>query len=256
MLSAEHLDVRLGHGGDARRVVHGVRLTVDPGSILGILGPNGAGKSTLLRALAGLIPHHGGTVQLDGRSLAAWSDGERSRRLGYVPQRSELRSGLSVRRVVELSRYAHRGPLAPWTREDRDAVQVALRETDADRLADRPFTELSEGERRRVLIARALASGARCLLLDEPTAALDVSHALNLFDVLRELRGKGYAIAVVLHDLNEAHQLVDRAVVLAAGRTVASGARDAVFTPDVVRSAFGVELVERGAFGYARPERA
>lgn len=248
--------MQLGPAADARRVVHGVGLVVEPGSVLGILGPNGAGKSTLLRALAGLIPHRGGTVRLDGRALEAWTDAERSQRLGYVPQRSELRSGLSVRRVVELSRYAHRGPLAPWTTEDRDAVQAALRETDAAVLADRPFTELSEGERRRVLIARALASGARCLLLDEPTAALDVSHALNLFGVLRELRDKGYGIAVVLHDLNEAHQLVDRALVLAAGRAVAEGPRDAVFTPDVVRAAFGVELVERGAFGYARSERA
>lgn len=255
MLVAKQLDVRLGSGDEARRVVHGVQLQVERGSVVGILGANGAGKSTLLRALAGLIPHHGGTITLDGQRLDAWTDAERSQRLGYVPQRSELRSGLIVRRVVELSRFAHRGPLAPWTPEDRDAVQAALQKTDALRLADRPYTELSEGERRRVLIARALASGARCLLLDEPTAALDIAHALNLFEVLSRLREQSYAIAVVLHDLNEAHELVDRAVVLAAGRTIASGPKETVFTPDVVRAAFGVELRERSAFGYARVER-
>lgn len=220
-----------------------------------MLGPNGAGKSTLVRALAGLVPYHGGQVLLDGRPLPQWSDAERSQRIGYVPQRSELRSGLSVQRVVALSRYAHRGPLAPWNEEDRTTVQRALRSVDAELLADRPFTELSEGERRRVLIARALATGARCLLLDEPTAALDVAHGLTLFDVLRTLRDRQFGIVVVLHDINEAWELVDRALVLAEGRLVAEGPRDEAIRPEVIRSAFGVELVDGGAFGYARAER-
>lgn len=246
ILKATALEVWLGD----RQVLREIDLSVEPGSILGILGPNGAGKSTLVRALAGLVPRNGGGIELDGRPLEAWRPADRSRRIGYVPQRSELQSGLTVERVVELARFAHRGPLAPWTRADRDAVREALAITDATRFGDRRFTELSEGERRRVLIARALAGGARCLLLDEPTSALDVAHALALCDVLRSLRDRGHAIAVVLHDINEAHRLVDRAVVLAEGRRLAEGDREAVFAAPVIRSAFGIELVEGGAFGF------
>jgi len=250
ILDVEDLEVRLG----SRSVVRGVGLSVEPGTILGVIGPNGAGKSTLLRTLAGLLPKNAGTISLEGQPLSRWSDAERSRRIGYVPQRSELRSGLFVQRVVELSRYAHRGPLAAWTAADRDAVDSALEQTDAKTLAPRRFTELSEGERRRVLIARALATGARCLLLDEPTSALDVAHALALFRVLRTLRDRGYGIVVVLHDINEAYDLADRALVLADGQPIAEGGRDAVFTPAVIHAAFGVDLVPGAAFGYRARE--
>jgi iron complex transport system ATP-binding protein len=250
-LEAVDLDVKLG----GRRVLHGVRLAIEPGRIVGILGPNGAGKTTLLRTLAGLTPASAGTVKLDDRRLSAWSDHERSRRLGYVPQRSELRTGLSVRRVVQLARYGHRGPLSRWTREDVDAVQSGLQTMDAAIFEARPFTELSEGERRRVLIARALATGARCLLLDEPSAALDLAHGLALFASLRKLRDRGYAIGVVLHDINEAWDLVDEAIVLSEGRALAQGPRDHALSAEVVRAAFRVEVIPGGGFGY-RPLEA
>ncbi len=249
MLTAEGVTVHLG----SAEVLHDVDIRLAPHEIVGIMGPNGAGKSTLIRTLVGLTPF-AGSVTVDGRELSRLSIADRSRRLGYVPQRSELRTGQSVEGVVGMGRFSHRGPLASWTAEDRRQVRTALTACDLDHLRARSFVTLSEGERRRVLMARALASGARCLLLDEPTAALDVAHVIDLFDRLTELRTRGYAIAVVLHDLNEAFRLVDRGVVLKAGRVAVSGLRDEIFHPDTIRRVFDVDIVFNGAFAFRRAE--
>jgi iron complex transport system ATP-binding protein len=237
---------------DGRAILSGIDLQADRGAVLAVVGPNGAGKSTLLKVLAGLLPYEG-QVLLEGGDAAALDRRARARRVAYVPQHSALDAALPVRAVVAQGRFAHgeawRGP----SRADEDAIERALALTDAARLADRPFNRLSYGERRLVLLARALATGAKLLLLDEPTAALDVRHALDLLSVLRRLAGDGACVVVVLHQLQEAVSHCDRALLLAEGRTVAAGPAAEVISAGPVRRVYGVELVPAAHFGYRLP---
>ena len=236
-----------------RWVLRDVEADVPPGAITGVLGPNGAGKSTLLMAMAGLLPFEG-VVELDGRDLRGWRAFERARRLAYVPQRSGLSAPFSVASVVAQGRFPHHGPLARPRRIDREAVDRALVRADVTAIENRPFDALSGGEQRRVLIARALATEARTIVLDEPTASLDVGHALALHVLLRALADAGYAIAVVLHHLDDARERTDRAVLLDAGRVAAVGPSREVVDAERVRAIYGVELVEGSGLGFRLPE--
>ena len=239
-LRARALSVQLG----SRVVLSPLSLSVDAGEVFAILGPNGAGKSTLLRALAALLPVSG-EVQVDGQHLAMLPAERRAQLVTYVPQESELTAALPVRDVVALGRYAH----GAFTRgaEHADAVARALRETDVEALAERPFNTLSSGEKKRVLLARALCTGARVLLLDEPTAALDIAHALELFALLTRNARAGRAVLVVLHQIEHALEFADRALLLHGGVQVGLGAVEHVLTPANVRKTFGVEMVASAA---------
>ena len=167
-LRARGLSVSLG----GRQVLRNVALDASPGEVLALLGPNGAGKSTLLKALAGLLPYEG-TVMLGDAESDSLSPRARARRVSYVPQRSLLRSALSVEEVVALGRYVHGGSFGGLSKDDREAIEHAMETAHADVLRGRIFTQLSVGEQQRVLLARALASDAPILLLDEPTAGVD-----------------------------------------------------------------------------------
>ncbi|WP_394845334.1 ABC transporter ATP-binding protein [Pendulispora brunnea] len=237
----------------ARPVVDDVTFTARAGRILGVLGPNGAGKSTLVKAIAGILPYDG-DIDLEGLSAAQLDRAERARRIAYVPQQSELRSPLSVREVVAQGRYAHHVGRIRGTDGDRSAIERAIHLAEAASLADRPFTALSQGERQRVLLARALATEARLLLLDEPTAALDVGHALRLYRLLRTLAKAGYAILAVLHPLEEALDWTDDAIVLERGRIVLSGATREVIRAGSLERIYGVHLVPNGALGFRLPQ--
>ena len=239
-------DLHVTRGG--QDVVRGVDLDAHRGEVLAILGPNGAGKSTLLRAIAGLLPARG-DVEVDGAPVSSWSGSTRATRIAYVPQRSELAAMLPVERVVAQGRYAH-GHDGVARRRTVDA----MRRADVLHFAERPFPRLSVGEQRRVLVARALATDAPLLLFDEPTASLDVGHALSLLALLRELAADGHAVVVVLHPLDEAARFTDRAVLLDEGRVAASGPTREVLRPGPVRAVYGVELIDGGALGFARPE--
>jgi len=162
---------------DGRPRLEDVSVSIAAGEMLALLGPNGAGKSTFMKALAGILPCQG-EVLFDGQPAAGIDRRERARRLAYVPQHSALDAPMLAADVVAQGRFAHRDRWGRPSREDKPAIAAALDATGALPLADRPFTRLSYGERRLVLLARALATGARILLLDEPTAALDVAHAL------------------------------------------------------------------------------
>jgi iron complex transport system ATP-binding protein len=216
------------------------------------VGPNGAGKSTLLKVLAGLLPYRG-QVRLSGADALTLDRRERARKVAYVPQHSALEAALPVRAVVAQGRFSH-GDL--WGRSGADEVEIdrALALTGATHLGDRTFHKLSYGERRLVLLARALATGAKLLLLDEPTAALDVRHALDLLSVLRRLAGDGACVVVVLHQLQEAVSHCDRALLLAEGRAVAEGPVAEVIAAGPVRQVYGVDLVPAAHFGYRLPE--
>ncbi len=242
----------LGVSLKGRTVLHDVSFEAPSGEVTAIIGPNGAGKSTLLRAVSGLVSHSG-RVTLHGDTLSELPPHERAKRLSFVPQTSQLAAAMPVRDVVLQGRYAHRQGMKRHSDADHAAVDAALHETDVAQFAERPFTELSFGEQRRVLIARALATGARTILLDEPTAALDIEHALRLYALIRALASQGRCIVVVLHGLDDVLRFTDHVLLLKAGRVVAFGASSAILDAARIRDLYGVEIVEGGGLGFRLP---
>jgi len=244
-LRARGLRVTLG----GRTVLRDVDLEAHPGEVLALLGPNGAGKSTLLKALAGLLPYKG-RVEIAETDVAALSPRNRARRISYVPQRSLLRSALSVEEVVALGRYVHGGSFGGMSKSDKEAIDHALLTAHADALRDRVFTQLSVGEQQRVLLARALASDAPILLLDEPTAALDVGEGMAVLRLIRTLAARKHTLIVVLHDLADALSTTDRALLLKDGRVVEKGQTREVISAEPIRAVYGVKLIENARIGF------
>jgi iron complex transport system ATP-binding protein len=251
LLQARGVSVERG----GRQVLRDVDLDLEAGSVTAILGPNGAGKTTLLRALSGLLPFRG-QVRAEGREIGTLDARARARLMAFVPQRSQLTARMTAEAVVAQGRYPHRGGLGKLTASDREAIAGAMERVHVTPLAARVFPELSYGEQRRVLLARALATAAPVLLLDEPMASLDIPHVLSLQQTLRSLAGDGRGIVVVLHDLNDARRCTDRALLLDAGAVVASGSTGAVITPEHVARVYGVTLIEGDALGFRALEDA
>lgn len=250
-LSARAVSVDLA----GRRVVEAVDFDAHASELSAIIGPNAAGKTTLVKALLGLVPHAGAVLH-QGVPLSALDPAERARRIAYVPQRSELRAHLSVREVVALARYAGRAGIFRLRQADVLAVDHALERVGAARLAARDYLELSGGEQRLVLLGRALASGARTIVLDEPTLSLDVRHALVLFELLRGLVAEGYCVVCVLHDLDEVLRFADRVLLLERGRARFSGSgKDPAFT-SAAEAVYGVRLVAHDRLGFRLPPDA
>ncbi|HEX9621942.1 MAG TPA: ABC transporter ATP-binding protein [Polyangiaceae bacterium] len=250
-LAIAGLGVRLS----GRSVVTDVSFTARAGTMTALLGPNGAGKTSVLRAIAGLLPHTG-RVRWASTALADLSPLERARLVAYVPQQSLLDSPLPVEQVVAQGRYCHHSGWSRLGRTDKAAVASAIAAMDLESLAERPFTELSGGERRRVLLARALSTEAPVVLLDEPTASLDVAHALELLSRLEQLTARGNCVLSVLHDLRDARQSSDQALLMHEGRLVGAGPSRAVLGAAAIRKVYGVELVEGGAPSFRLTDRS
>ena len=208
-------------GGDFR--LQDVSLDVSSGRVVAIVGPNGSGKSTLLRLMAGLLRPDPGRVLLEGRAVHSMSRKRLARALAFLPQEPETSFGFAVREVVAMGRYPHLGTFGFLAARDIEVVERALHETAAAALASRPFSTLSGGEKQRVLIAGILAQEPSLMLLDEPTAALDIHHCYEVLDLLRRLSRRGIGIVLVTHDLNAAAQFSDRLILLAAGRVARAG---------------------------------
>ncbi|MEO1232425.1 MAG: ABC transporter ATP-binding protein [Myxococcota bacterium] len=224
-------------------VVRAVNADCPRGEVTAVVGPNGAGKSSLLKAIIGLLPSQG-EIRIDGRRLSDLSARARARAVAYVPQRSRLDARLRVREVVDQGRFPHRAPLVSPSPTDRVVTEHALREVDALHLADRPFPDVSGGEQQKVLIARALATEARILLFDEPTAALDARHVLILHRLFRRLAGRGFCVVVVAHSLDEVHRHADRALLLHRGHVLHAGAAREVVSAGPIKEVYGVDLRE------------
>ena len=214
-----------------RAAVAGVSLTVAAGELLCITGPNGSGKSSLLRGLTCLMPAEAGHVRLDGRDIGAWEPRELARAMGVVTQREETVFPLRVSEFVMLGRYARLGAVAGPGPDDRSAVARALHDTDLGAFAGRRVDSLSGGEWQRARVARALAQEPTLLVLDEPTAALDIRHEMELFLLVRTLVDAGLAAVVVTHHLNVAARFADRLLLLAEGSTAGYGTPADVLEP-------------------------
>jgi iron complex transport system ATP-binding protein len=230
-------DLHFSYG--SRPILAGIDLTVAAGEFVALVGVNGSGKSTLLRLIAGLLKPSSGRIVLDGADLASLSRREVARRLAVLHQSLPPVPGLTVRRLVRQGRYPHRGPLGML--RESDTMDEALEVAGVAHLADRVLDTLSGGERQRVRLALAVAQNTGVLLLDEPTAHLDIRHQLEVLDLVSSLRAaRGLTVVTVLHELDHAARFAERVVALHRGRVWADGAPADVITPGLLADVFGV----------------
>ncbi|MBB5686497.1 ABC transporter ATP-binding protein [Sphingobium boeckii] len=233
-IAIEGLHVSLGR----KPVLHGVDAQMYGGVVIGVIGPNGAGKSTLVRAMLGLIPVTAGKVLIDG--VADMPRNRMARTVAYLPQGQTLHWPLTVERLVALGRLPHLAPFSRIADADHDAIERAMVMADVAGLRDRIATELSGGERARVMLARALAVEAPALVVDEPLASLDPGHQLEVMELLKAQAARGALVIAVLHDLTMAARFCDRLILLSQGRVAAEGSPSAVLTPDRLARIYGI----------------
>jgi iron complex transport system ATP-binding protein len=242
VLEARNLTIAYDH----RIAVADLSLTLKPGEIMAIIGPNGAGKSTLLRALNGQIRPSTGTIFLDGQPLERLNRRSISKRIAVVAQEAELRFPVTVLEFVLGGRFAW-ATNSGWgweTEHDLAIADAVIRETELDELSGRLMNELSGGERQRALMARALATEAPILLLDEPTANLDLSHQATLLALVRNRCDRNETAAlVVTHDINLASQFADNLVLMKEGRALHSGTPEQVLQPQILQDVFAVKIL-------------
>ncbi|GAK33107.1 hemin import ATP-binding protein HmuV [alpha proteobacterium Q-1] len=226
---------------DGQKIVKGASLAVSSGELVALIGPNGAGKSTLLKALAGLLPYREGAQNVPV-SASTTSIRKAARLRAWLGQDAVIHWPVTVERLVALGRLPHLDAFQAAPHADREAIHQALSRTGCLHLADRPATHLSAGERARVLLARALATGAPFLLADEPVAALDPAHAFHMMDLLAEEAKAGCGVLVVLHDLNLAARYADRLVLMHEGQIIAEGAADHVLDDHNLARSYGIRV--------------
>ncbi len=239
MLSINDVTIRY----ETRTVLRNISLDVNAGEVLALIGPNGVGKSTLIRACSGNLKPMGGHITIDGQDMHRLRVEDRAKLIAVVPQAVRLPEMFSVFETVLMGRTPYLGWLGREGELDRSAVQAALERTCTLDLTDRPIGELSGGEQQRVLIARALAQSAHTLLLDEPTAHLDLKHQAGVLSLVCDLAHTGnYAVLIALHDLNLAAQYADRVALLSNGTMAAIGTPEEVLTEKNLSPAYGLRI--------------
>jgi len=250
MLEARSVTV----GYNKEPVVREVSLTVARGRFLGVVGPNGSGKSTLVRALSRVLPPFSGDVLLDGNDIYSMSARDLARRVAVVTQDNVVAFDFSVADVVLMGRAPHLSRFGIERSRDYEVASQSMELTHTTAFADRPITALSGGERQRCMIARALAQQPSVLILDEPTAHLDINHQIEILDLARRLTAdRELATLVVIHDLNLASQYCDRLMLLAGGRVIAEGPPEEVVTERCIRAAYGADVQVRRHPATGRP---
>jgi len=236
----------LSFGYESHPVLAGLSLELAPCRFHGVLGPNGCGKTTLLDLLSGFLKADRGRILLAGRPLSAYGPRELARAVAMVPQDYRAQFPFRTREVVRMGRHPHLGRFSHPSARDLDVAEQAMEIAGVAHLADRVVTELSGGEKQRVVFARALAQDTRVLLLDEPTASLDISHAIGILQTARKrVHERGVTVAAVMQDINLAARFCDFLVILSSRGLVAYGPTDRVLTQDNLREAFGVEALVR-----------
>jgi iron complex transport system ATP-binding protein len=236
-----------------RTVVDDVTVTVPRGAIVGLLGPNGSGKTTLLRLLAGTLKPDCGQIAFDGAALTTFTRRGLARRLAVVPQETHSAFDFAAIDIVLMGRYPHLRPLEFEGPDDVAIARAAMAATGTDAFAHRRFSTLSGGEKQRVVIASALAQTADAMLLDEPTASLDIGYQLEIAALLVRLnRERGTTMVVSTHDLNLAASVCSELVLIRQGRVLAQGAVDAALTADTIRMLYGIdaEVMKHSASGH------
>jgi iron complex transport system ATP-binding protein len=236
-LQATHLTVQ--YPGSRDPALDQVTLNVAPGTLYAVLGPNGSGKSSLLRAILGSVPRKHGSVLLDGRPLEDWSRNDLARSVGAVSQHEAVTFPIRAEDLVAMGRYPHLGPIRPFTDDDRRHVHEAMDRCGVLHLRDRDAGTLSGGEYQRVRIARALAQTPRVLMLDEPTASLDLRHEMQILGLLRTAADSGITVFLITHHLDTAARFADRILLLGCGRVAAEGTPADVFREDVLAQVYG-----------------
>jgi len=240
LLKVDNVSFRYGE----QWVLRGIDFTVEKGDFLGIIGPNGSGKTTLLRVIDGILAPQEGAVLLEGTEIGKLRREALARSVAVVPQYSALAFPFSVEEVVLMGRAPHLGRWRFEGDEDNRIARKAMEMTDTLGLAARDMESLSGGERQRVLIARALAQEPRLMLLDEPTAFLDIRHQVDFFDRIRSLnRDRGLTVIAVTHDINLAAHYCDRIILLKDGRIGAAGPVDAVITEENIRETYETRVM-------------
>ena len=234
---------RVSFAYDSDPVLSGVDLAVESGRFFGLLGPNGSGKTTLLQLLSGAIRAGSGSVKISGREMGAWDRRELARLVAVVPQRFDLAFPFTVQEVVLLGRVPHRGPLALDRAEDLQVAREAMQAVEVGHLAGRRMHELSGGEFKRVVVAKALAQQPRILLLDEPAAHLDIRHQVSLYELIEDIRRRtGFTVVSAMHDLNLAAAYCDRVALLSQKKIARTGSVEEVMTYRNLRDVFGTEI--------------
>jgi iron complex transport system ATP-binding protein len=232
---------KLHAGYDGAEKLHGISARLEPGKLTAVIGPNGCGKSTLLKCAAGLLKTMDGEILLDGRQLSAITEKERARLVSYMPQ-SRLVPDISVRQLVMHGRYPHLKWGQNPSRGDRAIAEAAIGRVKLDNYAEKTVGQLSGGERQRAYIAMMLAQEAPAMLLDEPTAYLDLASQYELMELLRQLRSGGHSMAVVLHDLALALEYADEILLMQDGRIVEAGAPAGIYDSGRIRQVLSVDV--------------
>ena len=227
-----------------KTIAESLDVTIPDGHFTAIIGPNGCGKSTLLRTLSRLMTPTHGHVYLDGEEIQRYASKEVARRIGLLAQNATTPSDISVQELVARGRYPHQPLFTRWRQEDEDAVQRAMQATGIVELANQSVDTLSGGQRQRAWIAMVLAQDTAIMLLDEPTTWLDISHQIDLLELLSELnRERGFTLAAVLHDLNQACRYATHLIALREGKIVAEGAPQEIVTAELIEAVYGLRCM-------------
>lgn len=227
-----------------KTIAESLNVTIPDGHFTAIIGPNGCGKSTLLRTLSRLMMPVHGHVYLDGEEIQQYASKEVARRIGLLAQNATTPGDISVQELVARGRYPHQPLFSRWRQEDEDAVQGAMQATGIVNLANQSVDTLSGGQRQRAWIAMVLAQDTSIMLLDEPTTWLDISHQIDLLELLSELnRERGFTLAAVLHDLNQACRYATHLIALRDGKIVAEGAPKEIVTPELIEAVYGLRCM-------------